>query len=418
MVMYAFFMVLTVSVFSGCRERQVRSDGRTRLQVARWDVTVTSLGSDLKEAFEKANPDIIVEIIDIPSADYTQKLQVMLNGGSDVDVFWIKDADTTRALVNRGQLEDLSDYIRRDGINLAEFNGLAEMFQMDGKTVALPVSTGYYILYYNKDIFDRAGVPYPSNDMTWGEWEQLAGRLTSGSGNDRVFGGFFHTWQACVQNWSVQNGRHTILDTDLSFFAPYYEMALRMQRAGIVWDYGSLRAGGIHYSSAFLQGNIATMPMGSWFFTTILERIARNDTSIRWGIATLPHPPEVEAGWTVGSVTPIAVNRASRNKDAAWKFVNFVTSEEGAVIYAKTGELPARANDQTIQAIASAPGMPEGSLEALRVKNIALDRPIENFAAEVNQMLGEEHSLIMLEEVSITAGLANMGRRSREIQGK
>jgi multiple sugar transport system substrate-binding protein len=68
--------------------------------------------------------------------------------------------------------------------------------------------------------------------------------------------------------------------------------------------------------------------------------------------------------------------------------------------------------------IANIPGMPQGMLEALAVKNIALDRPMVDYVAEVNQMLGEEHSLIMLKEVGIDEGLAKMARRSREIQGK
>jgi multiple sugar transport system substrate-binding protein len=68
--------------------------------------------------------------------------------------------------------------------------------------------------------------------------------------------------------------------------------------------------------------------------------------------------------------------------------------------------------------IANVPGMPPGLLDALVVKNIALDRPMVDYVAEVNQMLNEEHSLIMLKEVTVDQGLANMAMRSREIQGK
>lgn len=107
-----------------------------------------------------------VEPIDVPSADYTTKLSVMLNGGSDLDVFWVKDANTLYDLQERGQTADLTSYIERDGVNLADYNGLADGFNFDGKQVALPFRTDYYVLFYNKDIFDAAGVDYPSNDMT------------------------------------------------------------------------------------------------------------------------------------------------------------------------------------------------------------------------------------------------------------
>jgi multiple sugar transport system substrate-binding protein len=417
--LFCLWTGIVVLILAGCDRTSEagRNSGPLVIKVATWEGDI-SYNINIREAFLKAHPDIKLELIDIPSADYTQKLSVMLNGGSDVDSFWIKDGDTTKGLVNRGQLADLSAYVQRDNIRLEDYNGLAERFNIGGKLVALPASTGYYILYYNKDIFDKAGVPYPSNDMTWGEWETLSRRLSSGRGNSKVWGALLHTWPACVQNWGVQDGKNTIMATDYSFFKPYYEMVLRMQEAATLWDYGSLRTGGIHYSSAFLQGNVATLPMGTWYFYTILDRIKAGETNINFGIATLPHPKGIPAGWTVGSVTPIAINQASKNKDAAWEFVKFVTSDEGAGLYAEGGGIPSKANTKTLEAIARIPGMPEGSLAALEVKNIALDRPMEDFVAEVNQMLGEEHSLIMLKEVSIDEGLAKMAKRSKEIQGK
>ncbi|MCL2411902.1 MAG: sugar ABC transporter substrate-binding protein [Treponema sp.] len=419
-VLTCFLLLAIAFTFMACpgRDRTGRNDGRTRIRVVHWDLTTMVYITALVDAFKEAHPEIAVEIIDIPSADYTQRLQIMLNGGSDFDVFWIKDGDTTKGLADRGHLADLSAFIEDDNIRLQDFHGVAERFIMNDKIVALPASTGFWVLYYNKDIFDRAGIPYPSNDLTWPEWEELAGRLTSGTGQNKIFGGLLHTWQACVQNWAVQDGRNTIIANDYYFFRPYYEMALRMQRAGYIWDYGVLRAGGIHYTSLFLQGNIATMPMGTWFFTTIIDRIDRGETNIRWGMATLPRPPDVEPGWTVGSVTPIAINNASRNKEASWEFVRFITSDEGAKIYASFGQFPGRATPETMEMVAALPGMPEGSAEALIVRNIALDRPMELRVAEINQMLGEEHALIMLEEVTIERGLENMARRSREIQSR
>ena len=62
--------------------------------------------------------------------------------------------------------------------------------------------------------------------------------------------------------------------------------------------------------------------------------------------------------------------------------------------------------------------MPEGVSEALTVKNISFDRPMADKVAEIDRMMGEEHSMIMLGEVSIDEGLATMAERSKEIQGK
>jgi multiple sugar transport system substrate-binding protein len=156
--------------------------------------------------------------------------------------------------------------------------------------------------------------------------------------------------------------------------------------------------------------------MGTFYFTNIIGAISRGESNVNWGIATLPHPEGVEAGWTVGSITPFAINNASKNKEAAWAFAKFITGPEGAKIYADGFAIPGMSSDAIIESIATADGMPAGSLEALRVSNIALDRPYMDHVAEVNQMLGEQHGLIMLGESTVDEGLAEMSLLSKEIQ--
>jgi multiple sugar transport system substrate-binding protein len=253
--------------------------------------------------------------------------------------------------------------------------------------------------------------------MTWAQFEETAKLITSGEGAAKRYGAHFHTWQACVENWGVQDGKNTILSSDYSFFKPYYEMALRMQDVDkTALDYATLKTSNIHYSSQFYSGNTGMLPMGTWFATTLIGKIKSGESeTTEWGIATLPHPEGTPAGYTVGSTTPIAINAASSKKDAAWEFVNFVTSDEGAKTIAKDGAFPARLNDKTLSIIVSADGMPEGAADALSVKNIVLDRPIADKVTEVNQMLGEEHGLIMLGELSVDEGLKEMGERAAEI---
>lgn len=388
----------------------------TTIYVPHWDSSV-GFCYDLIAGFEAEYPNIKVELIDIAGAEYNNKLNIMLNGGNECDVVWVKDPDITASIAQKGQLEDLTPYIEKDGIDLSLYNG-SDALNIDGKQVGMPISTGFYVLYYNKDIFDAANIEYPSNDMTWAEFEELAGKLTSGSGNEKIYGAFLHTWQACVQNWAVQDGKNTILNTDYSFMKPYYEMALRMQEAGTIMDYSTLKTGNIHYSSPFAQGTVAMLPMGSWFIATMIQKVNEGESTVNWGVATLPHPEGMEAGNTVGSTTPIGINSASKNKEAAWKFVSYVCGEKGAQIIANSGEFPAMLNDGIISTIAGIEGAPEGIAEALVTKGVVLDRPMNVFSAEVNQMLGEEHSLIMVGEKSIDEVLEEMGQRSAEIQGK
>lgn len=388
------------------------------IKISTWDNSANPSIEMVIKAFEDKNPNIKVDLIDMPSADYTNKLSVMLNGGSELDAFWIKDADTTKSLFDKGQLADLTEYIARDGVDLSKYNGLADNFAFDGRTCGLPARTDYYVLYFNKGIFDAAGVAYPTNDMTWQQFEETAKKISSGDGPNRKYGALIHTWQACVQNWAVADGKNTIMAKDYSFFKPYYEMVLRMQNTDkSIMDFGELKTGNIHYSSPFLKGDIGMMPMGSWFMTTIISKKQAGESNIEWGVATIPHPEGIEAGFTVGAATPLVMNNASTKKEAAWEFIKFATSEEGALQYSLAGAIPGMANEQTLANIAKIEGMPTDLLDALAVKNIAFDRPMVDKVSEVNKMLEEEHGLIMLGENTVDEGLAAMAKRSAEIQG-
>ena len=387
------------------------------LKLSTWDnVNDPHLDMVIKE-FEAKNPNIKIEMIDIPGTEYINKLNIMLNGGSELDVFFVKDPSSTKAIFNKGQTEDLMPYVQKDGVDLSVYNGLEKNFAWDGKLAGMPFRTDYYVLYYNKDLFDAAKVPYPTNDMTWKEFEETAKKLTSGSGATKNYGALLHTWQTCVQNWAIQDGKHTMMDADLSFFKPYYEMALRMQNDDkSIMDYATMKTGNIHYSSPFLTGNVAMMPMGSWFIATLASKVKAGESKVNWGVATLPHGDGVPAGSVVGATTPLCINPTSKNKDAAWEFVKFATSVEGAKTIAGVGKIPAIANPETLGIVTSLEGMPEGLMEAMQYTSIVLDRPVTDKVVDVNKMLGEEHGLIMLGEKTIDAGIADMNKRSKEIQ--
>ena len=416
--------VMTASMLVGCGGGNSNSDqasgsnggsadGQTTLKVSIWDSTNNPADLEAINTFQEANPDIKIDLIDIPSNDYNTKLNTMLNGGSPLDVIFVKQADSLKSFYDKGQLLDITQYVKDSNVDLAKYNGTAENFNFDGKQVALPVRTDYYVLYYNKDIFDAKDIEYPSNDMTWKEFEDLAAQLT-GDGN---YGAYMHTWQAMAWNWGIQDGKNTIMDYQdgYGFAKPYYEMLLRMQEAGSIQNYGQLKSGNIHYSGAFAQGNVAMMPMGTWFMGMIQGKIASGEANMKWGIATLPHPEGVEAGYTIGASTPLAINAKTKAPDAAWRFVEFMTGKEGADIYAKSGYIPAFSDENTIKTVASNEGMPEGAEEALQVKNIVPDRPIKDHVSEVDQILGEQHSMIMLGESTVDEGLAEIAKQVKEV---
>ena len=325
------------------------------LSVTTWDNSTTPQFQAVIDAYMEKNPGVTINIIDTNADEYNNSLGISLSAAQpDPDVIWVKDMGSMLQMADKKQLMPLDDLIEKDGYDLSVYNGAAEQLQYNDTTYALPYRSDWYVLFYNKDLFDAAGVEYPSNDMTWEEYRELAAKMTSGEGSAKVYGSHHHTWEAMVSAWAVQDGKNTVVAKDYEFLRPYYEQALWLQDNGYIQDYATLKTANIHYSSVFKNQQCAMMPMGTYFIATMMQAIADGECDFNWGIATIPHPDDVEAGYTVGAITPIAISAYTDAQDLAWDFVKFAASEEAADILAQNGVFAGIQTDESLDIIASA----------------------------------------------------------------
>ena len=381
-----------------------------------WDISLTTYYEPLIEAFEASHPGVTVEMVDLGSSDYQTVLATELTGsGSDFDVVCIKDVPGYATLVNKGVLEPLDDLIAKDGIDLSAYGGITDQVTVDGKLYELPFRSDFWVLFYNKDIFDAAGVEYPSNDMTFEQYDELARKVTNTEPGQEVYGAHYHTWRSAVQLFGILDGKNSIVGGNYDFTKPYYEMVLKQQQDGVCQDYATLKTSSLHYSGAFSQGNVAMMNMGSWFIPTLIDKIKAGEYTdcTNWGIAKYPHAEGVEPGSTLATITSLAIPTSAPHRDLAWEFVKFVTGEEGAEIIASTGSIPATMNSEIAELVASVDGFPadETSKEALQTANLYLEMPVHAKSAEMETILNEAHDGIMTESITIDEGIAQMNEK-------
>jgi len=388
------------------------------LTMTAWDIDATPYWQAVIDAYEAQNPNVKVEMVEISSQEYQDKVNIMLSGGDDTDIITVKDIPGYSAMLTRGQIIPLNDYIDQDSLDLSIFSGAAEQLTYEGSIYALPFRSDIWILFYNKDLFDAAGVPYPTNDMTWTQFDEVARQMTSGSGADKVYGAHFHTWRSCVELATVQDGKNTVISTDYSFMKPMYDMVVAMQNDGIVMDYGELKAGSVHYSGVFKNQQIAMLPMGSWWIGGMIKAVDAGEASFNWDVVKYPVPEGVEPGTTAGTLTSLAINTNSDAKDAAWDFIKFYSGPEGAKALAATGNLPAVRTPEVLDVFASVAGVPAGAAEALETVTVRLELPMDPNVGAIEQILNEEHDLIMTNSVTVDEGVAEMTERAQEAIGE
>jgi len=378
------------------------------LKWALWDYAQTVYYKPLIEAFEASHPNIKIEPLDLGSSDYSTMLSTQLTGGdSSIDVVTIKDIPGYATLVKAGQLLSLDSIVKDQKIDLKKYNGAAEQMTVDGKLYELPFRSDFRVVFYNKDLFDKAGVAYPSNDMTWEEYDALARKMTSGSGASKVYGVHYHTWRSIIQCQAILEGK-TVVQPPYDFMKPYYERVLKQQKDGICMDYAQLKTTSTHYSGVFYNNSVAMMEMGSWFISTLGSQIAQGKTEVKnWGIVKEPHAKGVKPGTTVGTLTGVGVSMASKHWKEAGEFVAFLCGAQGAEVLAKTGNYPALMNEQIVKILTKMPGFPQdkNSIDALQTAKICLEIAYSDKAPQVEAALNRVHDNIMTLNCTLDEGI-------------
>lgn len=382
---------------------------KVNIRWAVWDIPSTTYYQPLIDAYQKKNPNVTVEMVDLGSQDYMTALMTQLSGSdTNLDVVMVKDIPGYANLVSKNVLEPIDT----GSIDKEAYGGITDQILVDGKLYAIPFRSDFWVLFYNKDIFDAAGVDYPANDMTFEQYDELARKVSKDELGSEVYGSHYHIWRSAVQLFGILDGKNSIVDGSYDFLKPYYEMVLNQQNDGICQDYATLKTSGLHYSAAFAQSNVAMMNMGIWFVPTLIEKIKTGEYADikNWGIVKYPHAEGVEPGSTLATITSIAVTSASKNKEAATDFMNFICGPEGAEILAATGTFPAMKTDAVMELIAGMDGFPadENSKAALETANTYLEMPIHEKSAEIEVVLNEAHDYIMTGAKSIDEGIAYM----------
>ncbi|MEU4013770.1 sugar ABC transporter substrate-binding protein [Microbacterium sp. NPDC028030] len=292
------------------------------------------------EAFEKENPDVKVDVTTLPYADYFTALQTDLAGGTVSDVFDIEFANYAAYQAN-GMLAPL------EGVDTDVYQtSLAEAYATDGTQYALPSSFSNVVLFYNADLFDAAGLEYPTADWTWADEQAAAEKLTDAAAG--VWGDYqpisYHEYYKAV----AQAGGDFLNDdgSAVAFNSPEGLAAAEwlVGKSGTTMPTAEQGAGTPDFDSGlFAEGKLAMWHTGIWMFGGLA------DAGFAWDIAVEP-----------GDTTPasalfsngVAVSAGTENADAAQRFAEFLTSSKTMVdVRLDSGwELPPIADESQLDA--------------------------------------------------------------------
>ncbi len=334
--------MLIVAILSGCG-RQKGAGGVTEIvYLVRATPDQLEVWQRATKEFMRLNPDVRVRFENLPYAQYWDKFQTMTAAGVAPDVIFMESGRFPK-FAESGSLENLEAYIKRDGdLELDDFYPRAlDSYRWKGDIYGLPNDIAIGVVFFNKDLFDEAGVPYPKQGWTWDDYLAAAKALTFDFDEDGrldQYGTLTGDWRHFVwQNGGdlVDDPRHptrSTMNTPEVIEALQWLVDLRFKhhvttRPGELADMGGYEM--------FMTGKVAMVFGGHWDVPTYSKL-----TRFRWDVAALPKG-RFRANNAYGSA--LCIPSKSRNKQAAWRYIKFLTGRAGqAIMVGSDFSTPAR----------------------------------------------------------------------------
>lgn len=284
-------------------------------------------------AFQQENPHITIEVSTAPFADYFTLLQADVVSGDAPDVFELNYENFVTYAAN-DTLLDISEYLSGDA---PYYPRALEAFQYEGQQLALPESFSTVLLFYNADLFDKAGVEYPTTEWTWDD-AAAAAEAISALGED--------TWGifSPVQFWefykkAAQNGECAFFNEDMTestlnspACVETLETMIGFINNGLMPSQAQLS--GVSDSELFLSGNLGMLVTGIWMFGAFA------DADFNWDVQIEPAMNQHAHHFFANGV---AVSATTEHPEAAAAWAEFLTASEAAAnVRVEAGwELPA-----------------------------------------------------------------------------
>ena len=289
------------------------------------------------EEFNKLHPEYEVRLSLIANDDYDDKIKVMLAGDADIDVLWVRSGNIRQMGVD-GAIMDIAPLIKERGIDYSKYGAVGETC-VDGDAIyGLCTTKSCWLLWYNKDLFDAAGVELPY-DITWDEYADLCQQLTT----DELRGGLTVNWTYLI---GAQAHGEYLCDEDLTYTRRYSEFLHR------IWTEDESNytleemSGSFDVNGTFAEGNTYMMINGDWNFNLF----PNSNPEFEWGALPLPHYEDQEVNSSMGSTSAYCINAKSDNVEAAMDFIQFCCySDEGAKLYAENAGVAVYPSEEAME---------------------------------------------------------------------
>ena len=295
--------------------------------------------------FMEENPGIIVNMHFVPSSEYAQTISVIHNTrDSKIDVFAETKPSNSAADVERSFVLDITDMYQRVPDMPEDYAELLDALKINGRVYMLPYRKSTWAVYYNKNLFDQFGIPYPEGSWTWEDYTELAKELTRTIDGQKIYGSLSYEtsslwWRtpartAGVENQVTESGLEWLKKSALWNYRMSYEFQVQPAYTELT-DVSSY-----DYINRFLAGNIGMFYCGDWCMEIIRRQLQEKQLDFSYDVAPIPMPAQAE-GFMPVTTAVVQISSRTEHPEEALRLAEYISGEEGAAIIAGCSVFPA-----------------------------------------------------------------------------
>ncbi|WP_408028857.1 ABC transporter substrate-binding protein [Tenacibaculum xiamenense] len=282
------------------------------------------------DSFSKKYPEIAYDYQPIPG-NYSEKLQLMLGTGNAPDLFWLK-GDTSPAYFSFNVLQPLDSFVNQTPEFDTDdfFPVFKDAFKYNGKYYGFAKDFNAYVLFYNKDMFEEAGIISPPKD--WNELKSYAKKLTKDTNGDGTIDQFGFIVEASIDivlPFIFQNGGEIIskknqIKIDTPEFIEAVDFFLSFYREGIATIPTDVGAG--WNGDVFGRKQVAMVFSGAW----IIPYLKESYPDVNYAVAELPVGKNQA---TVAFTNAYVIPKNAEYLNDSWKLLQYLAGKEGMRIW-------------------------------------------------------------------------------------
>ncbi len=336
---FLFVLVTASLLLAACGgAKPPAATGPVEISMMMWgDPAELEVWNQIVADFHQANPNITVKVEVSDWDSYWTKLKTLLSASTPPDVFAM-DAPLYLDYQSRGVLLNLQPYLDKNPDMLkGVYPQTLEAYKTADGMYGLPRDFQTIVLFYNKDMFDAAGVAYPTASWTYDDLRNAAKSLTKvgADGKTTQYGFYADPWDMELiwseAIWAYGGDVISADHTKTLIGEPNARQAWQFLHDMMFVDksYPDTNVAGEYGGDPFLAGAAAMTTIGHWAVPGYA------DANFKWDVAPMPKGPAGQA--TSVNSAGFVVGKASKNPDAAFEFLKYVVSEPAQKRLAQLG---------------------------------------------------------------------------------